>query len=784
MMPHGAYEDGELEISLAPSANRRANNKPPDASSRRPNGNNHRSVEQPVPQKKAEQRIGAYQIIRTLGEGSFGKVKLAVHRVTNQQVALKIIARKKLISRDMAGRVEREIEYLQLLRHPHIIKLYTVIKTQLEIIMVLEYAGGELFDYIVQNGKMKEDEARRFFQQIICAVEYCHRHKIVHRDLKPENLLLDENLNVKIADFGLSNIMTDGNFLKTSCGSPNYAAPEVINGKLYAGPEVDVWSCGVILYVLLVGRLPFDDEHIPSLFAKIAKGHYVVPNYMSSGASALIKKMLAVNPVHRATIEEIRLDPWFMKNLPAYLQPPVEEFLDTGVDPSKAITPKLIAPHASPAVQEKLHDQVTEKISKTMGYGIKDVQEALAAEEPSAIKDAYLIVRENKLMQANPNLSDDKGQLLFQVPSPPAWNDGIKLGGIGSPPESPIVKEPTGSPAVLPIRPSPLIDAMSPRSSSSIGTDRSVRPYVSKIGILPSSLPAYHRDYMEARRTGRNVGNVLSTAHSEVEEPHAQTDAEKAETARRLNPHSRSQLKLDEASKRPAGMTPVPQKKNKPTKWQFGIRSRNQPLEAIGCIYRALQKLGAEWVVDDEWAPRRESGDDDRTNNNSFVSNGSGASLHHSESMSQGEDSTGNMRFSSIDPNATYKLPADPWVIRVRWKKDGMYPPGIIPPGSTHSSSLDLRRQSIASLSSAGGSLPSQDQSSPPKFSNAEPIDNVVMHLDIQLYEMEPNVYLVDFKCAGYETAEGQLFEEKDITSPFPFLDLASKLIIQLAEAD
>jgi len=282
---------------------------------------------------------------------------------------------------------------------------YTVIKTQLEIIMVLEYAGGELFDYIVQNGKMKEDEARRFFQQIICAVEYCHRHKIVHRDLKPENLLLDENLNVKIADFGLSNIMTDGNFLKTSCGSPNYAAPEVINGKLYAGPEVDVWSCGVILYVLLVGRLPFDDEHIPSLFAKIAKGHYVVPNYMSSGASALIKKMLAVNPVHRATIEEIRMDPWFMKNLPAYLQPPVEEFLDTGVDPSKAITPKLIAPHASPAVQEKLHDQVTEKISKTMGYGIKDVQEALAAEEPSAIKDAYLIVRENKLMQANREFS-------------------------------------------------------------------------------------------------------------------------------------------------------------------------------------------------------------------------------------------------------------------------------------------------------------------------------------------------------------------------------------------
>lgn len=401
-MPHGAFEEAELEISLAPSSNRKTQSRKSDDNiSCHPQNVAEHHISKPSFQRKAEQRIGAYQIIRTLGEGSFGKVKLAVHRVTNQQVALKIIARKKLISRDMAGRVEREIEYLQLLRHPHIIKLYTVIKTQSEIIMVLEYAGGELFDYIVQHGKMKEDEARRFFQQIICAVEYCHRHKIVHRDLKPENLLLDENLNVKIADFGLSNIMTDGNFLKTSCGSPNYAAPEVINGKLYAGPEVDVWSCGVILYVLLVGRLPFDDEHIPSLFAKIAKGHYAVPNYMSSGAATLIKKMLAVNPIHRATIEEIRVDPWFLKNLAHYLKSPVEEFIDTGDGPDKTTTANLIAPHSCLTVQEKLHDQVTEKISKTMGYGIKDVQEALTADEPSAIKDAYLIVRENKLMQVS-----------------------------------------------------------------------------------------------------------------------------------------------------------------------------------------------------------------------------------------------------------------------------------------------------------------------------------------------------------------------------------------------
>lgn len=401
-------------MSLSPSTIRQKNNgaRVPEINVTRPTGDasNGRAragsmlseqTSQTREKTKTDQRIGAYNIIRTLGEGSFGKVKLAVHRSTGQKVALKIIARKKLISRDMVGRVEREIEYLQLLRHPHIIKLYTVIKTAAEIIMVLEYAGGELFDYIVKHGRLPEDQARKFFQQMICAVEYCHRHKVVHRDLKPENLLLDDNLNVKIADFGLSNIMTDGNFLKTSCGSPNYAAPEVISGKLYAGPEVDVWSCGVILYVLLVGRLPFDDDHIPSLFSKIQRGVFTVPHWVPSDAASLIRKMLQTNPVQRIIIDEIRQDPWFLKELPAYLAPPVEEFLNTGVDPNRAIRPSDIAPNAPPKVQEKLHNEVTEKISKTMGYGKRDVQEALEADEPSAIKDAYMIVRENKLMQVN-----------------------------------------------------------------------------------------------------------------------------------------------------------------------------------------------------------------------------------------------------------------------------------------------------------------------------------------------------------------------------------------------
>ena len=410
------FDDDELSMSLSGPAAQRRNQR--TAARPRTDTNQAASRVAKVPaDRRIAQQIGAYDVVRTLGEGSFGKVKLATHRFTKQEVALKIISRKKLISRDMAGRVEREIQYLQLLRHPHIIKLYedldihekiladrcryTVITSPTDIIMVLEYAGGELFDYLVKHGKMAETKARRFFQQIVCAVEYCHRHKIVHRDLKPENLLLDSDLNVKIADFGLSNIMTDGNFLKTSCGSPNYAAPEVISGKLYAGPEVDVWSCGVILYVLLVGRLPFDDDLIPALFKKISTGSYQTPPFVSSGARHIIHKMLKVNPVQRISIPDIRQDPWFNEDLEDYLKQPVEEFIDTGVDPNKAIDPRSLAPGKPPAVQEQIHESVIGKLGKTMGYAKDDVQDALRKDEPNAIKDAYLIVRENQIMQTN-----------------------------------------------------------------------------------------------------------------------------------------------------------------------------------------------------------------------------------------------------------------------------------------------------------------------------------------------------------------------------------------------
>jgi len=268
-------------------------------------------------------KIGNFRLGKTIGVGSFGKVKIAEHVITGHKVAVKILNRKKIKSLRMDLKIRREITNMKLFRHPHIVRLYDVIETPTDIFMILEYVpGGELFDYIVSHGKLSEDDARRFFQQIISGVEYCHNHMVVHRDLKPENLLIDvKNQSVKIADFGLSTMMHDGDFLKTSCGSPNYAAPEVISGKLYAGPEVDVWSCGVILYTLLCARLPFDDEYIPTLFKKIRAGVFEMPQHVTASCKDLINAMLVVDPLRRITIQEIRQHPWFQINLPKYLAP-------------------------------------------------------------------------------------------------------------------------------------------------------------------------------------------------------------------------------------------------------------------------------------------------------------------------------------------------------------------------------------------------------------------------------------------------------------------------------
>jgi 5'-AMP-activated protein kinase, catalytic alpha subunit len=244
--------------------------------------------------------------------------------VTGQKVAIKIINKQKMHQMNMHEKLSREINILKVMAHPHVIRMYELIDTPTELFMVMEYvSGGELFDYIVHKVRLRESEARRLFQQIIAGVEFCHQHMVCHRDLKPENLLLDKNLQIKIADFGLSNRMWDGEFLKTSCGSPNYASPEVVSGKFYAGPESDVWSAGVCLYALLCGTLPFDDENVPNLFRKIKHGNFTLPGHISSEAKDLIVQMLVVDPTKRVTIPQIRKHRWFRVGLPDYLRHPL-----------------------------------------------------------------------------------------------------------------------------------------------------------------------------------------------------------------------------------------------------------------------------------------------------------------------------------------------------------------------------------------------------------------------------------------------------------------------------
>lgn len=270
--------------------------------------------------------IGPYKVNQTLGVGTFGKVKMAEHVLTHHLVAIKIINKRKMEQMNMHEKICREINCLQFLKHPHVIRLYELLDTPTDIFMVMEYVpGGELFDHIVHKLRLREEEARRFFQQILSGVEYCHQCMVTHRDLKPENLLLDSNLHVKIADFGLSNRMRDGEFLKTSCGSPNYASPEVVSGKAYVGPEVDVWSCGVVLYALLCGSLPFDDENVPNLFRKIKHGNFTLPGHLSSEAKDLIVQMLVVDPTRRITFSQIRRHSWFLRDLPEYLAVPLKD---------------------------------------------------------------------------------------------------------------------------------------------------------------------------------------------------------------------------------------------------------------------------------------------------------------------------------------------------------------------------------------------------------------------------------------------------------------------------
>jgi len=256
--------------------------------------------------------IGYYTLGDTIGEGTFGKVKLGTHICTSQNVAVKILEKAKIGNAADVERVAREIHILKRIRHPHVVQLYEIIETHRQLYLIMEYAdGGELFDYIVANDRIKEREACTFFHQIVSGVDAIHRAGVVHRDLKPENLLLDEN-GIKIVDFGLSNMFSkECPLLRTACGSPCYAAPEMIAGENYVPARCDTWSCGVILFAMLCGFLPFDDENTHQLYQKILHAQYTIPHFVSPSACDLINKLLTTDPEKRITFTGVRKHPWF-----------------------------------------------------------------------------------------------------------------------------------------------------------------------------------------------------------------------------------------------------------------------------------------------------------------------------------------------------------------------------------------------------------------------------------------------------------------------------------------
>ncbi|KAK0411348.1 hypothetical protein QR680_005612 [Steinernema hermaphroditum] len=351
------------------------------SSSSHHHGSSHRSTGGMASSSRIQSRsranddphIGKYKLLKTIGKGNFAKVKLAKHVPTGLEVAIKIID-KTALNPSSLQKLYREVKIMKQLDHPNIVKLYQVMETDQTLYLVMEYAsGGEVFDYLVAHGRMKEKEARAKFRQIVSAVQYLHQKNIIHRDLKAENLLLDGDMNIKIADFGFSNHFFVGNKLDTFCGSPPYAAPELFQGKKYDGPEVDVWSLGVILYTLVSGSLPFDGQNLKELRERVLRGKYRIPFYMSTDCENLLKKFLVLNPARRGTLEAIMRDRW----------------MNIGYEDDE------LKPYAVPTLTEAKDDARIRRLQH-MGYSLPQINEAIEKEQFNELHALYLLMGEKK----------------------------------------------------------------------------------------------------------------------------------------------------------------------------------------------------------------------------------------------------------------------------------------------------------------------------------------------------------------------------------------------------
>ncbi|KAM7374869.1 hypothetical protein PAMP_007503 [Pampus punctatissimus] len=389
--------------------------------------------------------IGNYRLLKTIGKGNFAKVKLARHILTGKEVAIKIIDKTQLNPTSLQ-KLFREVRIMKGLNHPNIVQLFEVIETDKTLYLIMEYAsGGEVFDYLVSHGRMKEVEARAKFRQIVSAVHYCHTKNIVHRDLKAENLLLDADANIKIADFGFSNEFTLGNKLDTFCGSPPYAAPELFQGKKYDGPEVDVWSLGVILYTLVSGSLPFDGQNLKAsgwrrdclsectqrqegslgsnapfktvlclatscscllnfkcavcvtcdgcgqqeLRERVLRGKYRVPFYMSTDCEGILRRFLVLNPAKRCTLEVRSGEHAAQTSLLTSCEIQTEQvmkdkWINSGYEGDD------LKPHIEPV--EDYSDPARIEVMVGMGFTPEEIKDSLLNQKYNEVTATYLLL--------------------------------------------------------------------------------------------------------------------------------------------------------------------------------------------------------------------------------------------------------------------------------------------------------------------------------------------------------------------------------------------------------
>ena len=321
--------------------------------------------------------IGNYILLETIGSGSYGKVKIGEDKIMGTKVAIKII-KKSLIEakKDVSIKIKREIGLMRLFNHPHLLKLIDVLESSRHLYIILEYAAhGELFDFLQDQTSLSVESAIRLFRQIIYGLEFLHSHSICHRDIKPENILLDSHDNIKIADFGFSRWMKD-NIAATACGSPHYTAPEIIIGLPYDGRAADIWSCGVVFYTLMCGRLPFDEPTVRKLLQRVKSGKFSMPD-LPDDIKDLIQRMLTVDPKKRITLAEIKKHPAFRIGLaPLYVCP----------------TPQPI-PDNLPPVDIKSVKEADREVLYQLGFQEEELEDQLNTEEQTAAKGFIYMLR-------------------------------------------------------------------------------------------------------------------------------------------------------------------------------------------------------------------------------------------------------------------------------------------------------------------------------------------------------------------------------------------------------